>query len=67
MVTTTTVGYGDIKPTNTDEKTFTILLMLLGCIMFSYTIGSLGSIFGQIDTQSSIQHERILYLHRIRK
>jgi len=48
----TTVGYGDITPTNTQEEILAIFSMLIGVITFSYATGSLSSILSIMDTQS---------------
>ena len=42
--TVTTVGYGDTSITSKNEKYFCILLMILGCISFAFSSGSLASI-----------------------
>ena len=42
MITTmTTVGYGDISGTNTTERIYCIILMLIGVLTFSYATGML--------------------------
>ena len=40
-VTCTTVGYGDIIPTNIYETLWTILIMLLGVAIFSFFLSNL--------------------------
>jgi voltage-gated potassium channel Kch len=42
--TITTVGYGDISGTNTIEKLFSSLIMIVGVVSFSFANGSLASI-----------------------
>jgi CRP-like cAMP-binding protein len=42
VVTLTTLGYGDITPSNDLEFAFSTILSLLGAIMFSFLIGSIG-------------------------
>jgi len=37
-----TVGYGDIKPINSNEKIFGIVTMLLACCVFAYTMNMMG-------------------------
>ena len=37
----TTVGYGDITPTNFGERIYTIVIMFVGATLFGYVIGSL--------------------------
>ena len=41
-ITITTVGYGDITPTNTTEIVFTICMTLITCGVFGYAINNIG-------------------------
>ena len=45
VVTISTVGYGDITPTNETEVLTTIILVFIGVSMYSYIISRLTSIF----------------------
>lgn len=47
--TITTVGYGDINPTNTFERCFVIILMMVGVMGFGFASGSLSSIIMSSD------------------
>jgi len=40
----TTVGYGDIRGTNTTERAVCVVLMVLGVIFFSMASGSVNAI-----------------------
>ena len=40
-----TVGYGDITPVSINEKIFIILMVLLGSLVFAYTVNTIGNIF----------------------
>mmetsp|Transcript_31638 Transcript_31638/g.48392 ORF Transcript_31638/g.48392 Transcript_31638/m.48392 type:complete len:88 (-) Transcript_31638:2269-2532(-) len=42
-VTSTTVGYGDILPTNNYELAFTMLVIVFGVAIFSFVISDLSS------------------------
>ncbi|EAR91778.2 cation channel family protein (macronuclear) [Tetrahymena thermophila SB210] len=44
-VTMTTVGYGDVRPTNPLEVGVCSFLMMICCFMFGFTINSIGEIF----------------------
>ena len=44
ITTITTVGYGDIYPKSNLEKTFSILMMLIGCGLFGYSLNSINEI-----------------------
>lgn len=45
VVTISTVGYGDITPTNNTEVAFAIVLVFFGCVMYSYVISSMTRVF----------------------
>lgn len=45
----TTVGYGDISPTNTVERLFVIALMIFGVFTFSMVTGMLASVLTSAD------------------
>jgi len=49
VTTITTVGYGDISISNNLERLFTILVMIVGVICFSYSTGSLSTILNSKD------------------
>ena len=55
VVTISTVGYGDITPTNDIEMITTIILMFVGVTMYSYIISRLTSIFAQVNSKSEDQ------------
>jgi hypothetical protein len=40
----TTVGYGDIHPNTPNERALTLITMLISCVVYAYTIGSIGSL-----------------------
>jgi len=42
-VTSLTVGYGDITPTNKYELAWCMMIMAVGVIIFSYVLGDLAS------------------------
>lgn len=45
VVTVTTVGYGDITPTNFNGRVLALLLILVGIFVFSIITGAISSIF----------------------
>ena len=53
ITTITTVGYGDISATNSTERVFCILIMLMGVIGFSFATGILSSIIQNYDALDS--------------
>ncbi|EGR31744.1 hypothetical protein IMG5_102980, partial [Ichthyophthirius multifiliis] len=48
IITMVTVGYGDIKPVAVLEKIFVIIMVLLGSLVFAYTVNTIGSIFQEL-------------------
>lgn len=44
FTTMTTVGYGDIHPNTPRERALTLITMLVSCVVYAYTIGSIGSL-----------------------
>ena len=51
FTTMSTVGYGDITAETNIERLLAIVWMLFGVCFFSFTIGSLSRIMGQMDTK----------------
>jgi hypothetical protein len=58
MQTITTVGYGDVNPTNTKERIFVIFMMLVGVVSFSFIAGGLTSIITVLDDKKSEETQR---------
>ncbi len=48
IVTCTTVGYGDIEPSNIYETICCFVIMLAGNAVFTYTISNLSFQFGEL-------------------
>ena len=67
VTTISTVGYGDIGPTNLTEKCFCIANMIVGVIAFSFATGSLASILSNKDTQEAHLQEKVSVLNSIYK
>lgn len=53
LQTLTTVGFGDIEPGSPIERVVAILWMVVGVIVYSFTIGSLSSILGNMDKRET--------------
>ena len=53
VVTISTVGYGDITPTNETEVLMTIILVFIGVSMYSYIISRLTSIFAIVKNSKN--------------
>jgi hypothetical protein len=51
VTTVLTVGYGDISAYNNWERTVCIILMLVGCVAFSFATGAISSILESYDAK----------------
>ena len=49
ITTLTTVGYGDITPTEDIQKIYTMIVMILGVGVYGYVIGNIATLFANID------------------
>jgi hypothetical protein len=57
LVTTTSVGYGDILPKNEIEKGFISCALLVAGIVFAYVINSIGSIMEDIKLEEKVNND----------
>jgi hypothetical protein len=48
LVTTTSVGYGDISASNYIERSYLIVMLIVSGILYAYTINSIGGIMESI-------------------
>jgi len=48
LTTITTVGYGDIKPTNDSEREYSVVVMVLGAALFSFIVGNVSTLITQL-------------------
>ena len=67
VTTLTTVGYGDISATNDAERYFSIAVMIIGILCYSYIISSVSSIFSEIDSKHSVLDSKLNSLFEISK
>lgn len=44
----TTVGYGDINPSNKLEMLLSVIFMLFACVLFAFSINRIGAILEDI-------------------
>ena len=65
--TLTTVGYGDIYPTNRLEQVFTTFVLICGTGTYTFVIGNLEEIVAQHDVTSSLFQQRITTLQEYMK
>lgn len=58
LTTMTTVGYGDISPTNTLEVQYALLFLMISAIVFASQIGTLGDLIANLNTQAKVMREQ---------
>ena len=67
-MTMTTVGYGDVTPENQMELVVCMLIMLVSCGVFAYTLNTITSVFSDINkAKESYKRDLdtiLLYLRR---
>jgi len=59
LTTLTTVGYGDITPTNNVERTYSLFALLTGALVFGYMLSSIGALVEAIDRQAALSQDKI--------
>ena len=54
VTTLTTVGYGDLVPTNKAEHVYALVAMLCSSMVFGYLISKIGFLIASVDRQASL-------------
>jgi len=67
ITTLATVGYGDILPANTLDRLYCSLVMLLGVVFYSYTIGTVTGLLGDFDRRQTKLHGKLTALQSLAK
>ncbi|KAL4446460.1 hypothetical protein ABPG74_001201 [Tetrahymena malaccensis] len=62
-VTMVTVGYGDVTPSSSAEKIYSIVTILTGCGVFAYSISEIGSIFKKINEESEQKKDNLIIVN----
>lgn len=60
LTTMTTIGYGDVTPTNNPERIYAMIIMLISSGVFGYTMSRIGSIL-QSFTETSLEYKIKLF------
>jgi hypothetical protein len=61
------VGYGDVYTTNTIERIYACIIMILGVLSFSFASGSLASIISNLDSKNALLKYKLEIIEGIRK
>ncbi|KND03361.1 uncharacterized protein SPPG_02404 [Spizellomyces punctatus DAOM BR117] len=59
VVTMTTLGYGDIRPSNTSERVFAVFTVLSGVIFYGYINGTIASTLSNMDSRRVAYQQRL--------
>lgn len=73
LTTMSTVGYGDIGPKRTGEVCFAMFVQFLGCALFGYVVGLMGTEISGLDSHERPVNEKMDFLealmdkHKVKK
>ncbi|KAL4481510.1 hypothetical protein ABPG74_007599 [Tetrahymena malaccensis] len=62
-VTMVTVGYGDITPQNSIEVVFTTVTIFVTCIVYAFSLNTIGSIIENIEKKDKKYKENMQVIH----
>jgi hypothetical protein len=66
-ITTVTVGYGDITPQSDSERVFVVIVTLIICGVFGYTISSIGDTFKALQEKQQYFKSRLKFINQYLK
>eukprot|EP00928_Gymnodinium_smaydae_P031116 TRINITY_DN22950_c0_g1_i1.p1 TRINITY_DN22950_c0_g1~~TRINITY_DN22950_c0_g1_i1.p1 ORF type:complete len:727 (-),score=59.05 TRINITY_DN22950_c0_g1_i1:208-2088(-) len=64
LTTMTTVGFGDVTPTNLEEVGFAICLLFISCFVFAWLTGHIINTIATLNSHSQLMSDRKLALLR---
>ncbi|CAK75082.1 unnamed protein product (macronuclear) [Paramecium tetraurelia] len=67
IATMTTVGYGDISPTTTTERGLGIILLLVACGGFAFTMNSIGFALSSLEERTNVRKSKVNVLNKYMK
>ena len=67
LTTITTVGYGDIHAGTNIERVYALFIMIIGGLLYSYSIGLLSSIVSTLDQKTAEMNQKLQILSSIKK
>ena len=59
FATMITVGYGDIVPSSSSERIYTVFIMAVACGVFGYAVNTIGQIFNEMNEQRIAHRQKI--------
>ena len=59
LTTMSTIGYGDIKAIGNAEKLYSMVIMLVGSVIFGVVVGGMTQLIAQLDAVTNRAQERI--------
>ncbi|OMJ88998.1 hypothetical protein SteCoe_8913 [Stentor coeruleus] len=65
FATLTTVGYGDIKPTNNTEKLFAMAMMVFGVFLYAFTVSGIATIGINDEAIETLTKSKLIGLKEI--
>ncbi|OMJ85063.1 hypothetical protein SteCoe_13718 [Stentor coeruleus] len=65
--TLTTVGYGDIRAYNSNERIFACMSMIIGIFLYSYIIGSLTNLLSNLDIREAKLTRKLDIVNRLHR
>ncbi|CAD8204597.1 unnamed protein product [Paramecium octaurelia] len=66
-ITTLTIGYGDIVPQTDLERIYVILMAMVICGLFGYTISSIGNILRQLTEKEQQFKQQMMHINNFLK
>ena len=66
IATVTTVGYGDITPSNQGERWFGLILLIVGIIVYSFAVAGISNYIKEIDDKNADYNKKLKILEDIR-
>ncbi len=66
IATITTVGYGDITPSNQEERIFGLILLIVGIIVYSFAVAGISNYIKEIDDKNADFDKKLKTLEDIR-
>ena len=58
-----TVGFGDISPKNSAEMLWCVLMMIISCGVFGYSLNQIGNIVLELKEHTKVTREALLTIN----